>query len=497
MQTLALVLFLSTYLAAGANFLSNALGSNMVLQREPLRANIWGWSTRAGATVQVTLNGNTIGSVNAGADGKWLFTLPAHPAGGPHVISVSSNNGEKATIENVLFGDVFLCGGQSNMQMTVDQVFNADEEVKKAANYPDIRVFTVGTATTSATPLPEFATILQHWVPASPKSIGSGNWTAFSAACWFFGKNLYDKHHVPLGLFSDNWGGTIVQAWSSPEALAKCPAGAPGGDPIAADPNLPSVLWNAMIVPVLDMTILGVTWYQGESNAIPPFDQPNYYACAFPAMIEDWRKNWKLSFGFYYVQLAPWIWDNLQSESLLRLSQLYANKLPMVGFATAMDLGDPTSPFGSIHPQDKQTVGKRLADAAFALTYKENVPYLGPQAESWKDLGIVGGKLVAEVTFEAATVGGGLVNKPASCSSHVNINQCAGYQLQLADGSFVVATGVISGKDTVRVEGTGLAPQKLMGVRYGFANYPVATLHNLEGFPAIPFAFPNPIKPTL
>jgi sialate O-acetylesterase len=135
-------------------------------------------------------------------------------------------------------------------------------------------VFTVGQGTVSDTPLDEFATIYQKWTPASPQSIGAGNWTAFSGACWFFGKNLYDRYKVPIGLLSDNWGGTYIQTWMSPVALQKCTE---KDFPLAfelpkitvngADPNKPSVLWNAMITPILPMTVKGFTWYQGESNS--------------------------------------------------------------------------------------------------------------------------------------------------------------------------------------------------------------------------------------
>jgi len=472
------------YIYGAGNFVSNALGSNMVLQRAPLKANVWGWSKTAGSVVSVVLGGKTY-QATADSTGFWIVSLDATPAGGPYQITITSSAGESSTLSNILFGDVFVCSGQSNMQMTVSSVFNAAEEIKAADGYPNIRVFTVGQGTASATPLQEFATIERGWAPASAASIGLGNWSAFSAACWFFGKNLYDQLKVPIGLFSDNWGGTIVQAWSSPDALKKCPQ---LDVPVGADPNDPSALWNAMIIPILRMTIKGATWYQGESNA----GNPNNYACSFPAMISDWRAKWLSSgnFGFFYVQLAPWAAGSNDAEGLTRLSQLYANALPDVGFATAADLGDPTSPFGDIHPRGKQPVGYRLSLAARAISYGQAIQYLGPIAASW---GIVSAGVV-DVSFTSASVGGGLAVVAFSCDSHVPPAQCAEYEIGTSSG-WIRAKGVILNTTAVRIT-ADVGSAQTIGVRYGYANYPIMSLRNVAGLPAIPFYFPNPIKPT-
>lgn len=136
----------------------------------------------------------------------------------PHVITHAA----KVALEDVYFGDVWLCGGQSNMQMTVNQAFNASEEIALADKYPEIRLFTVGQGNFSSHPVQTLSSITQPWSVASSKSINGNPWAYFSAVCWFFGKNLYDRNKVPLGLISSNWGGTPVQAWSSPESLQRC-----------------------------------------------------------------------------------------------------------------------------------------------------------------------------------------------------------------------------------------------------------------------------------
>jgi len=461
----------------------------MVLQRAPEKANLWGWSKTAGSTVSVTFNGKAYTAM-AGTAGAWSVLLDATAAGGPYSITISSTAGEQAVLSNVLFGDVFVCGGQSNMQFTVASVFNATDEIKAAALYPNIRVFTVGQGTTSPTPLLEFTTIVQHWSVASPASIGLGNWSAFSAACWFFGKDLYDNLQVPIGLVSDNWGGTIVQAWSSPEALAKCKS-AESSEPKVGGPNDPSQLWNAMIVPVLPMSIKGATWYQGESNA----GNPNNYACSFPAMIADWRLKWggntNKAFGFYYVQLAPWLSNDGNAEPLTRLSQMFANALPNVGYATAADLGDPSSPFGDIHPRAKQPVGLRLALAARGITYGQTVQYLGPEAVSWVVVSNLG---VIDITFNAKSVGTGLAIAPFTCDPKVPPKECVEYEIGTANG-WIAAKGALQTSTTLRIT-ANVAGARIVGVRYGYSNYPIMSLVNKEGLPAVPFFFPNPITPT-
>jgi len=460
----------------------------MVLQRAPQRANIWGFST-ANDIITVRFNGKTY-QATASPVGDWNVLLDATPAGGPYTIEVSGSSGQSATLTDVLFGDVYVCSGQSNMQFTVHSAFNATNEIAAANDYPRIRLFTVGQGTSSASPLTEFSTISQTWSVASAATVGVGDWNEFSAVCWFFGRDLYDRYQIPIGLFSDNWGGTIVQAWSSPDALKVCPTSL---TPVGG-PNDPSNLWNAMIVPILPMTITGATWYQGESNA----GQPNYYACAFPEMIKDWRLKWggdtSKTFPFYFVQLAPWQSANdFNSEPLTRLAQTYALQSPNVGLGTAFDSGDPGSPFGDIHPRSKQIVGSRLSLTARAIGYGEKIQYKGPEATGYTVLSQSPAASV-RVTFADDSIGGGLVITPKPCYSGISVDQCRWADIGTGDGQWTNATITISGSTIILSATIGTSP--VTGVRYGWANYPVAVIYNTDGLPALPFAFPNPIKPT-
>ena len=167
-----------------------------------------------------------------------------------------------------------------------------------------------------------------------------------------------------MGLISTNWGGTYIQPWSSPDALAQCVT---TNDYYPDNRNQPSLLWNAMIYPLLNMRVKGAVWYQGESNA----KDPEGYSCMFPAMINDWREKFKLRLPFFFVQLAAFP-DGQGIFPAFRYSQTAALNLSDVGMAVAIDLGDPGSPYGAIHPRNKSEVGRRLALQAQRIVYKKN-----------------------------------------------------------------------------------------------------------------------------
>jgi len=472
--------------------LSNTLGDDMVLQRAPLQAVIYG-TANANAKITVTVS-DRVASGTSGDDGSFFVALPPFEKGGPYTIQVNSSSGETTSLRNVLFGDVWFCSGQSNMQMTVRAAFNASTEIPKAGGYSQIRVLTVGQDSTSSKPEGQLLTLEQKWSIASPSSIGGGDWAYFSAVCWFFGKNLADSNPgLPIGLISSNWGGTVIQTWMSNDALAKCPDEqgllVKGGSPkiVAPEPNEPTVMWNTLVYPFLPNPITGVIWYQGESNT----GQPKQYSCSFPAMISDWRLKWAGSrnFAFLFVQVSTWSGGSWISLPEIRDAQLEALKLPRVGFATAVDLGDFDSPLGESHPRDKQNVGLRLSLAARAIAYSEKVAYLGPTIDSARVLSN-GPNVEVELSFTPESVESGLVLRtPPECP--ISLDQCGWYSIQLSDSRWYNATGSsISAQNNkvLRVSlsnvGSGLT---IRGIRYGYASWPICNLYNGAGLPGIPF----------
>jgi len=273
---------------------------------------------------------------------------------------------------------------------------------------------------------------------------------------------------VPVGLISSNYGGTVAEAWTSRESLHANPAFqsflANPVDP--ANANSPTGLYNAMIHPLLPASIRGAIWYQGESNAGRAYE----YRTLFPAMIEDWRQAFKQpEMPFFFVQLAPWraiVAEPGESDwAELREAQLLTSiNVPHTGQAVITDLGD----VADIHPPQKGPVGERLARAARALVYGEDVEYSGPLYDK---LTVSGEKAILSFTH----LGGGLMARDGALK---------GFTVCGADRKFYNAEAHIDG-DTVIVSSPQVAEP--VAVRYGWANYPVVNLFNQAELPASPF----------
>lgn len=219
-------------------FLHALFSDDAVLQRD--RAiPIWGWTT-PGQNVIVKLD-NKMTMARADASGRWTARIGPYPAGGPHVLSVSdANPADSVTRKNILFGDVWLCSGQSNMEFGVGNLANADAEIA-AANYPNIRLFTVPKLVAAA----PVQNVNSQWLPCTPANIKQGAWNGFSAVAYFFGRKLNRDLKVPIGLIHSSWGGTVAQAWVSESSLGTLPdfrqqisdfkvAGASAGLPLEA-----------------------------------------------------------------------------------------------------------------------------------------------------------------------------------------------------------------------------------------------------------------------
>ena len=242
----------SALLAPGAAtraFVSRTLGSHMVLQAAPQQATVWG-STNPGARVTTSFDEQNF-TATADVNGTWRQRLPPTPASSqPHVLSFHSTSGEAATLEDVVFGEVFICGGQSNMEMALPANTNSSAEAQLANAYPQIRIFSVGHRTASAAPLLDLQTVWEPWQAASNTSLrkdfapGHTLFSTFSSVCWFFGRRIAEQlarragAPVPVGLVSNNWGGTKLEVWTPPTAYGTC------GRAVEAAPQ-----FNAMIVP--------------------------------------------------------------------------------------------------------------------------------------------------------------------------------------------------------------------------------------------------------
>ncbi|KAJ8314736.1 hypothetical protein KUTeg_006886 [Tegillarca granosa] len=228
----------------------------MVLQRAPFQATIWGYSSKIGDNVTVSLNGTIVASAPVRMnvfnvfDGFWLVKLPPVSVAGPFNITVTSSEG-KLKLHDVLFGDVWICSGGSNMAMTLNKIYNSSAEIEDAVNYPNIRLFTVKEYPFE---YPIYnVQIKQDW--SLPNKIGTDD--NFSALCWLYGKYLYQTLGYPLGLIDASYANSSIGAWTPPEAAADCGIRdhtviGRSGNTVAA-----SSLWNGMVHPFANMTIYG------------------------------------------------------------------------------------------------------------------------------------------------------------------------------------------------------------------------------------------------
>lgn len=197
---------------ASLPLVSPMFGDNMVLQRG--KANrFWGWA-KPGQAIRVEIAGQAATAMT-GPDGRWQAEVKVPAPGGPYTVNITGPE-QSMVLHEVLVGDVWLCGGQSNMELGLGQARNGDEEIK-SANHPEIRLFTVQKHVAySPTAVPQGS-----WKICSPQTVASNGWGGFSAVAYFYGRKLQDELHVPIGLIVDCWGGTPAESWMSPESLHK------------------------------------------------------------------------------------------------------------------------------------------------------------------------------------------------------------------------------------------------------------------------------------
>lgn len=387
--TFILTALLAATTAGAKVTLPKMFSDGMVMQRET-NANLWG-TAKGSATVSITTSwdGKTY-SVKAGKDGKWKTSVPTPKAGGPYRITLS--DGEETVLDNILIGELWLCSGQSNMEMPMkgfknQPVENAVEDILHSAD-SKLRLFTVKRNSRFA----PVDTVSGHWSEAAPASVRE-----FSATAYHFGRELRRMLGVPVGLIVTSWGGSACEAWMKADWLKAFPdAKIPATEADVKSKNrTPTVLYNGMLHPLIGITMRGVIWYQGEDNV------PRYktYANMLTTMVRGWRAEWgQGDFPFYYCQIAPYDYsliDWTTNSALLREQQSKAElMMPNAGMAVLMDAG---LEYG-IHPRKKHLAGLRLALLALKNTY--GVEGLTAESPYYKEVKFQGDTAV--VTFERA-----------------------------------------------------------------------------------------------
>ncbi len=500
---LLLPLFSALALAAQAEVkLPAILGDHMVLQQK--QANpIWGWD-RPGTKVTVTFGPQTKTGV-ADAQGKWTVKLDPLPASAkPAVMNIRGTNEVK--LSNILVGEVWICSGQSNMQWSVSQSYDADLEIA-TAKFPQIRLISVPQVGTQE-PQDDFK---GAWAECSPANVGE-----FSAVGFFFGRTLHQTLDVPVGLIDNAWGGSAAEAWVrrdvlekdgrfsqlladwakrekdlASEAAAKAYATAleawkkRAAEAKAAKKEFrerapqspqqqlsgnhrPANIYNGVLRPTIGYGIKGAIWYQGESNSGRAYE----YGYLFPLMIQHWRDEWKQGdFPFYWVQLADYMAEKPEpgdsAWAELRESQTKTqNAIKNGGQAVIIDIGEGRD----IHPRNKRDVADRLVRWALAKDYGLKIPYRSPEYQSVE---IQGNKAV--VTLD--TFGSSLYT--------FDVQEVKGLAICGEDKKWVWATGKLVGTNKIEVSAPSVA--KPVAVRYAWSDNPVCNLFSKEGLPVTPF----------
>ena len=473
--------------------LSTLFRDGLILQRgKPVP--IWG-TADVGEKVGVNFADQTKSAV-ADKSGKWMIQLdPLKENATPGQLRATGKN--SVIVNNVLVGEVWLCSGQSNMQYPLSASDGAKEEIAQA-NAPLVRYFDVK-ASIEEEPTNEADGTWQDCTPAT-----AGNFTAVG---YFFGREIQRELNVPVGIIKASLGGSPIEGWTSRDVLASTSAAKPAfkawegmkkgyvqradeyranlaawnerhkdsksekssDDPrpmrawVDSDRNKPGGLYNGFIYPLEPFALAGFVWYQGEGN-VPRSAE---YKILFPLMISQWRQDFKQpDLPFLFVQLPnynqkgdatneSWAWQ--------RESQAAALKLPNVGMAVTIDIGDPVN----LHPGNKKDVGKRLALIAMNQVYNRKTEASRPVHE--------------EVTHNGDSLRIRFAN---SDGLELRGDPAKAFTVAGADRKFIPAQARVEG-DTVVLSANGIA--KPVAARLDWTNNPTAFLVNKSGIPAAPF----------
>lgn len=451
--------------------LPKILGNNMLLQQKS-EANLWGTAKpNAKIKVSVSWSSDKI-HTNSDDNGRWFVKIPTPEASfTPQSITIS--DGEKLTLNNILIGDVWVCSGQSNMEMPV-KGFNS-QPVENSMNYiltakeeKNIRMFTVGWARSYNEEQGDCES--GEWKEASTESIAN-----LSAVAYFFAHHLTRALNIPIGVITPYWGGTRIESWMPLSALKECVTSAQYEQKQTVHPIKPSELYCAMIAPIRNFTAKGFLWYQGESN----LGDIDHYDTMMARMVRQWRDDWgdkDNKMPFYYVQIAPYVYGGSRDIAypLFVESQVRALKIiPNSGMAATTDIGEEHC----IHPAKKIEVGQRLAGLALEQTY--GLKGFDPKAPLLKSHEIKDGKII--LSFDNAEKG---LNPWFQ-------TPITGFEIAGADRVFYPAKAWVSDNSVNKVTVWNDEVKEPVAVRYAFRNYMPSNLCNTFGIPVVPFRTDN------
>jgi hypothetical protein len=456
---------------------------NMVLQQNS-KVNFWG-TAAPNEKISISVDWQKKNFITkADNKGNWKIEITTDEASFiGHTISIKGTN--EITLKNVLLGEVWFSSGQSNMELVMRRVKDADKEISEA-NYPNIRLFNVKKKKSD-----EPQTTVSEgskWLACSPESVKE-----FSAISYYFARKMQQELNVPIGIITANWGGTGAECWTPSEKMKdnavlkniymrweKWDADkvkdsiafleTKKTNPKAEEPKSlymtnrqhrrPSVLYNAMVAPLMPFTIKGVIWYQGTSNR----DWANEYLEQMKALIYGWRQNWNIgAFPFYFLQLTAYKYSDSNLAAIIRENQLKTLQVPNTAMCSTMDIGD----LNELHVTYKLPYGVRLANIALANSYNKKIGFCGPLFQEYK----IKGNTI-EVSFS--------YNK----NLHFTGDKLNAIFIAGKDRKFVKATTRIENNKLIVASEDVKEP---VSVRYAWNNTGEANLFNDAKLPASPF----------
>jgi len=463
-KNFALLVFLClSYSLMAQVRLPSVFADNMVLQQSTDVA-IWGKSA-PNKRVQITTSWDkTKYAAISQNDSIWIIKIKT-PKASYETYSIKIICGEIKTINNILIGEVWFAGGQSNMEMPVKGYANQPvagslTDIANSKNN-NIRFYTV----TRISSLEKQWDCPGKWEISSPATTGN-----FSATAYYFARQLESVLNVPIAILHCSWGGSTIEAWMSPESMSitpelKIPKTEEENNP---KHQKPTGLYKGMLSSLIGYGMKGVIWYQGESNRA----KYDIYSKQFPVLCETWRKEWKIGeFPFYFAQLAPYDYlDKRYNCAFMREVQCELARTTLnAAMAVLMDVGDSLS----IHPPHKKEAGERLAYLAMGKSYGfDKFSYQSPE---YKSIEIKENKLTVRFNYapDGVTAFG---------------NELSGFEIAGEDKVYYPAKATLI---RIGIELTSPNVPSPVAVRYAFKDYVKGTLFGVNGLPVSSFRSDN------
>lgn len=463
------LLFTAASLMSAKVEMAPVFADHMVLQQQT-EAALWG-KAEPNSNVKITTTWSKAKTVvKAGEDGKWFARVATPKAGGPYEITIS--DGEKLTLRNILIGEVWICSGQSNMEMPMKG--NMGQPVDGAADLivnakPSTPIRSCNVAKTISLDVKDVCDAT--WYEHTPEGVASA-----SATAYFFAKRLYEVLEIPIGIVHVSWGGTPIESWMNPELLRSEFSKEVSLKHLETR-TLPekhpyqkaAVLYNGMLHSVIPYTAKGFIWYQGCTNRW----KYDLYKRLQPAFVKMLREEWgDESMPFYFTQIAPYKYEGGDKPIAGYMMWAQAQTLELIpnsGMACIHDAGD----FHCIHPSNKKVVGDRLAFQALENDYGHKV---------------MDSKTPIPVNFEFRD--GSAYVTFDHCDRGLNPSVCdvEGFELAGEDKVFYPATArVQTDRNCRQIKVTSPQVANPVAVRYGMKNWSTATLFNNYGIPVTPF----------